>query len=773
MWARACQPHRSASPKLCPIPSMNPSRPRHWLLATALILSSVLLHAEFIGWHPQLQGIRVGRGLDLNNQEDTKGFVAEVGPNPIPGGAGGGFEQSVRFVQDTFDMAQAFSLNARLSVRSKVYSGSVGYSQAEVAVSSGNRITFVMDCARVLPDELFAPTGLTPEFRSAVVELKRSYTGPEFEKQLARTYGTHYVSGVRRAFKAALVFTFTFDSQASARSQSLAISARYRGGVARGDFDADVNSFFARRDSRFSLSYEFRSLNPFASPPPFATNAAISNFAQFQTLANQFETYCRTVDLAQAVPITYTIERFRNIPAYQELVGAGGISDIVVPDYSEFMQNFTDLSGWLETLNLWTREPERMNWLNTKGRALVTAMRGEVDSQVRTMREVAKAHFETGTPLDVPADIVNYRANLAQIPVPRVVVFARYVTHNDAIWFGYVNAGPLDLTVPNPFQSGFMTYQGSEYGNEPAIFWSATDYRSHVYGPVTSPYFDANSARSQARESAFSPPRWTGLLGATNKMRLGFLLIGHGPLPASFTDGMLPELALNIKDAGFPPQTIDSLPIQESRTDQLDWLGANAFSGDVRLLVRTPDLSGTVGRSLPAVFTVTNAGPGAVFGTTVALPVPETMEVASASCSQGSATQSGRTVTFRIGALASGGSVTLRLGLIPLVVGNSSGPSGLSVSLAPEVKDPDASSNTLPLPVVEGLPSILKASSGTGTVRLTWTSDTDRLGLEEASVLSPVGSWTPSNEAVSANRSERSVDVPASGTLKLYRLTVK
>lgn len=766
MWARACQPHRSASPKLCPIPSMNPSRPRHWLLATALILSSVLLHAEFIGWHPQLQGIRVGRGLDLNNQEDTKGFVAEVGPNPIPGGAGGGFEQSVRFVQDTFDMAQAFSLNARLSVRSKVYSGSVGYSQAEVAVSSGNRITFVMDCARVLPDELFAPTGLTPEFRSAVVELKRSYTGPEFEKQLARTYGTHYVSGVRRAFKAALVFTFTFDSQASARSQSLAISARYRGGVARGDFDADVNSFFARRDSRFSLSYEFRSLNPFASPPPFATNAAISSFAQFQTLANQFETYCRSVDLAEVVPITYTVERFRNIPAYQELVGAGGISDIVVPDYSEFMQTYVDLSGWLETLNLWTREPERMNWLNAKGRSLVTAMRGEVDTQVRTMRDVAKAHFETGTPLDVPADIVNYRANLAQIPIPKIVVFSKRVVANDGVWFGYVNAGPKDLTVGNPFQSVFVTQGANEFGNEPPIYWSASGYLGFIFAPR--PYFDASPTRAEARETAFGSPRWAALLEATNSLRIGFFFAGLEGDPS-----LMSALAFNIRDAGVPPRLVDSLPVMESRTDQLEWLGSNAFSGDVRLLVRTPTLSGIVGRAVPAMFTVTNSGPGSVFGTTVTVPVPDSMEVASASSSQGSASQAGRVVTFRVGALAAGSSVTLRLGLIPLVPRSSPGLNGLNLSLAPEASDPDASNNAVPLPVVQGLPATLQSTAGTGPVRLSWTSDTDRLGLEEASTLSSPGAWGPSSAAVSVNGSERSVQVPASGNQKFYRLTVK
>jgi hypothetical protein len=136
------------------------------LFAVALSLFGLCsTQAEFIGWHPQLQGIRVGRGIDLRNQQETKGFVAEFETTPIPGGAGTTFEQNVRFVQDTYDMAKAFSLNTSLSVRSKVYSGSVGYSQAETAVSSGNRITFVMDCARVLPDELYAPTGLIPQCR--------------------------------------------------------------------------------------------------------------------------------------------------------------------------------------------------------------------------------------------------------------------------------------------------------------------------------------------------------------------------------------------------------------------------------------------------------------------------------------------------------------------------------------------------------------------------------------------------------------------------------
>ena len=741
------------------------------LFAVALSLFGLCsTQAEFIGWHPQLQGIRVGRGIDLRNQQETKGFVAEFETTPIPGGAGTTFEQNVRFVQDTYDMAKAFSLNTSLSVRSKVYSGSVGYSQAETAVSSGNRITFVMDCARVLPDELYAPTGLTPQFRSAVTELKRSYSGPEFERQLGQTYGTHYVSGVRRAFKAALVFTFSFESQASARSQSLTLSAKYRGGVARGDFDADVNSFFARRDSRFSLNYEFRSLNPFASPPPFATNAAISNFAQFQALANQFESYCRTIDLAQAVPITYTVERFRNLAGYQELVGVGGISDILVPDYSEFMQTFADLSGWLETLNLWTREPERMNWLNSKGKNLVTAMRGEVDSQVRTMRDIAKAHFETGAPLNVPADIINYRANFAQIPIPRVVIFSRRVVSNDGILFGYVNAGPIELTVSNPFQSAFMTFQSGEFGNEPPIYWSATTYRQFLFSPML--YFDGSPTRAEARSAALSGPRWNGLLEATNRMRLGFFLC---PLdaPPELTAERLSALALNIKDSGLPSQIIDSLPVLESRTDQLEWAGGDAFSGDVRLLSETQSFGGPVGRSLPAVLTVTNAGPGAVFGTTVTVPVPEGVEIASASSSQGNASQSGRSVTFRVGALAAGSSATLNLGLIPLAVGSTPGLAGVTVSLAPEVTDPVVSNNTARLPDMQASAPALKAALGTGTIRLTWSADTDRLRLEEATTLTGGGNWGPNSNPVSVSGSQRTAEAPVNGSVKLYRLTVK
>jgi hypothetical protein len=67
----------------------------------------------------------------------------------------------------------------------------------------------------------------------------------------------------------------------------------------------------------------------------------------------------------------------------------------------------------------------------------------------------------------------------------------------------------------------------------------------------------------------------------------------------------------------------------------------------------------------------------------------------------------------------------------------------------------------------------LKAALGTGTIRLTWSADTDRLRLEEATTLTGGGNWGPNSNPVSVSGSQRTAEAPVNGSVKLYRLTVK
>jgi hypothetical protein len=735
------------------------------LAATLLFLGSSVL-ADTIGWHPDLQGIRTGRGVDLRNQKELKNFVAVMGTNTIGTPAGGRFEQNVRYVQDTFDLAQSFSLNASLSIRSRMFSGSVGYSLAESYSASGNSITFAMDCARVLGDELFPVLQLDPDFTNTVINLRQSLSGAALHQAISDRYGTHYVSGMQRAFKAVMLYTFTFQSQASARAQSLSLSARYRGGVASASFSADVASLLAQKDSRVTMTYRFMSTDPLAPPPPFATNSVITNMTQFTLVAGLFEDYCRTNDLSGANPINYTVEPLQNLPGYLALLGGYNPASIFLPNYSEFMQTFSEFKSWEDLLNYWMGDPRRMNWLNTNGQKMVFSMRSEVTAFLNAMRDTARSHFTNETPLEISADILNYRANLAQIPIPRVVILSKILigrgTEVEGNQIGYVNCGPRSLTVANPFQAVVLTHDGLELGNEPSLYSSAEQFVSSVHSFVGS-----HTYLQGWMDGTFSDPKWSSVLAATNDLRISFFRAGHSfPSSSSGWNGA----AINLKDAATPSQIVDSQAVMESRTDQLSLDSATTGNGDVRLLSKGSSSAALVGRVQALEFIVTNAGPGSVYGAEVSIPLPDGLDFASAQTSQGYAVPEGRTVRFKVGSLAVGSAATILLNVIPVQHGTISGIGLFSVNIAPELTDPVSTNNTVELPALQATAPTLAVVRSGNLVEVRWQSDTDRLEVEETGSLAQGAVWTNSTNAVEKSGSNRTARHSEAGQSRFFRL---
>lgn len=727
-------------------------------LALAGYISASSAWAETIGWHPILQGIRTGRGVDLRNQKDLKGFVAVMGTNNVGISGGGGFEQKTRYVQDTYDLAQSFSLNTSLSIQSKVFSGSVGYASAEAHTASGNSISFAMDCTRVLGDDLFPVLTLDPDFTNTVAQLRQTLSGSSLHKAISDRYGTHFVSGMQRAFKAVMLYTFTFQSQSSARAQSLSLSAKYRGGVSRATFSADVSSFLGQRDSKVTMTYSFMSTDPLAPPPPFATNSVISNLTQFTTIADQFENYCRTANLAGATPISYTVEPLQNLPGYLAMLGGYSPATVFLPNYADYMQTFSEFGAWADLLNYWTGDPRRMNWLNTNGQRMVFSMRSEVSGFLSVMRDTARSHFTNGTSLEISADILNYRANLAQIPMPRVVVIGRYIQPDVGLYVGYVNAGARDLTVSNPFQSVFMTYNGNEFGKEVQLWTDERQFRDWINSHPGEPYLPLFNS-----PDVFGGPRWAAVVAATNTQRIAFFFGGDYRTdwnPAAWV----------IKDAATPSQVVDSVAVLEARTDQLEAASLQAGPSGVRLINKGTASLSPAGRTQTLEFVVTNAGPNSVYGTEVAVPVPDGLDVLSVQTSQGFATQSGRDVRFNVGALAVGSTATLYLRVVPLRVGTVGGTGVLSLSLAPELPALETGNSTLPLPVLQTTAPLLSLEREGGLLKLRWQADTDRLMVEEASSLAPGSLWLGSSNTVETIGSNRSIERNPNSPTRFFRL---
>ena len=83
---------------------------------------------------------------------------------------------------------------------------------------------------------------------------------------------------------------------------------------------------------------------------------------------------------------------------------------------------------------------------------------------------------------------------------------------------------------------------------------------------------------------------------------------------------------------------------------------------------------------------------------------------------------------------------------------------------------PNPADNVLALAPVTVAPPRLSILKTGGQVQVSWTSDTDRLVLEQTSALLTSNIWTPVTNSANTTASQRKVTLGPSGNRKFYRL---
>jgi hypothetical protein len=736
------------------------------MIVSVMLLSGKLLATSLVGWHPDFVA-SIGRGLDLKNPDVIKPSAAtiELGQPTLYSGTGGA-DINVYFSQHQLDLTKHFALNVSLSAKYSAYSGNVKFGYVDDTTYSGNTLNFVFECNRDFGTTVFDNATLAPQFVADVNFLKQALEGEALGRAVEDRFGTHFITGYKSAAKVVIIYTFTFESQTTARSLTASLDAKYNGGVNSATFHTDVTSLFNQNDSRVTLNYRFYSSDPIQLPD-FPLAAAISNLTQFIEFAGKVEGYCKNMDPVRGKRTAYVVEEIKNLPGYLALMAGYNPNNQFNTDYDRFMSAYGTLKRWDELLTSWTIDNRRMSWMNTNGQRMVLAMRSDVSNYRRSLEAMAKLHFETGTPLQVTDDVFNYFANFNRIPLPQINIVATRVENSSSCGhvlyvMGMVDYGDLTLTRSNAFTSLIGLRDGIENSQSDQIGCCTTlHYSPDEFEALVRPRLAECAGPVAFHNEFFDSPIWSGLRQLALQRRLGFFDLYFG---LNVSDNW----HVGIKDG---TQEYIDLANASSKSTSLPGSSIQAFSETEMSIasVAEPSLA-FFDASVVYSYTITNDGPGSVYGIEYSMPVPEGMQALTTSGSQGQGTITNGTIRFEVGPMACGALATVNVRMVPLRTGMVGGP---AVSITPGVglTDPAIANNIIRTAPLSVTAPVLEVRKRAGYVDLTWVSDTGRLVPQSTVGLTDMPTWMTLPNGITAVDGRKTLRVPATSATKFFRLS--
>jgi uncharacterized protein DUF11 len=724
-----------------------------------LVLETTAL-ADSVGWHPQFGG-DIGRGLDLKNETTTKPPVAIFDTTHIPPYTGTGQQSiSVVFSQTTLDMASSFSLNSDISLYDTVFSGSIGFSFADQQSFSQNTLNFVYDSTRDFGNTSLTFLGLDPNFTNVVNGLKQTLSGDALQQAITSLYGTHVIYGYQSSARVVVDYQFQYSSASIARQTSLSIQANYSSGFDGGSFNAFVQSQFAQTNTGVSLNVRFWSSDP-TFPPTFPIATNLTSYNDFIAYVGQVQAYSAAMNSLNAKKMGYLIEPLQSLPGYLSLIDGYNPTNLFNTSYDEFLQVYSRLKGWENTLLSWTLDNNHMSWMNTNAQQQVIAIRGEVTSQRQYLEQLFTAHVETGAALQLPDSIINYFVNFNRIPLPKVNTadIFNYYRPNYYYLIGYIDCGPTNMTVDTPFLNVLAYRNGIPAPPYSTIYWSATNFESLLISHEGGSYSDYNSSIT----AFLASPTWMALKQNSAGEKLGFFEWYD-------VNDDLTLYSLGIEDA------------TGSLVDQMDANSGTAAFSSVKLEA-SPQVSlqggavpastnfSTAGLNTTYTLAVTNNGPGAAYGINVSFPLANTnkFDFVSVSGSQGQGTYTNGNVLYHLGPLGNGQSATINLAVVPVVTGLFLPTGQGSLTLGAGLTDPSPTNDLVNLNAISFQSPTISIASRSNNTELKWYSDTSRIFVEQANDLSG-GTWTPVAGSITTNGSQHQIDLGSSGTKKFFRL---
>jgi hypothetical protein len=334
---------------------------------------------------------------------------------------------------------------------------------------------------------------------------------------------------------------------------------------------------------------------------------------------------------------------------------------------------------------------------------------------------------------------------------------AGFAGSDTSLLLGYLLCGSNDLTKESPFLSATLLKDGNDYGVN-APFYSFGEWRR-----ISPSWVSGCQGLEGAIRRSTDEPLWAALQAMTNDCRILVF-----PMIVNNVGTQLSHYSIAVKDNA--DRIVDSLPFITSRTPSCGSFLAASPTSDISVGVASGPASGTIDCATTYDYMISNSGPGAAYGVTFSMPVPDGMQAQSVTGSQGQGAISNNTVKFDIGPLAGGSKAKVKVSMVPLRTGFAIGSVQATVEPGEGLTDPQKRNNTTMAPSIAVSPPVLSVVTSTDYAEVSWISATGQLVPQSASRLDGVAPWKRVSNGIVSDGERKTLRVPFSDSARFFRL---
>lgn len=461
--------------KLCPV-----SAAILFGLVLGLPLRAQVLDPSQCGWHDHMY-LQPGDGVQLNRQQEPKFpgviLMSQTGTSQYIGSG----SDSTYLAQHTYDMIKTVNANGSVSLSSFAVDGDVDVSFFGRETFSENDFVFVETILSPPLWTYFTPLGYSPAFMNQIGVYQKSLSGTALYSAITRTFGTHYVTGYQSQNVVMVVYRFHFASAASKQYSS--ITGSFSAGPV--DISTVVTRAFADTNTTTDLSYQFYSSDPnlIATNLGVAAVGIIQNPNEFTNFWTGIHTYFHSMTNGKITG--YSLDSLNDVPGFSGL-GISNPTTNYPANYSSFLQDYSALQAYKQTLDPWILDGHSTSWLNGLGRQTLLQDWFQADQYLATLKTICLSHFASNAPLNEPANIAGFAGALPILKFPTLYFVKSFTIGSSYYFLGRVDCGCRDLTIPIPFSHISELQNGTNNGTIVPIYYDPVDFEKAQLASSTS-----------------------------------------------------------------------------------------------------------------------------------------------------------------------------------------------------------------------------------------------------------------------------------------------
>jgi hypothetical protein len=480
----------------------------------------LLAQQVLVGWHDHMY-LQPGDGVQLNRQQEPAFpgllIMSPSAPRKISGGG-----ESIAFAQHTYNLISKLNANSSVSLNGLAFNGDVSVSFFGRQTFNANDLVFIDTITENLYETDFTPLSFSSNFWAQVGGYQKYLQDALLYSAITSTFGTHYVAGYRSQAMVSVLYSFHYASS-SVRQQTIVSGSA---STDAGNFSAFVSSFFGSTNTTASMSYQFYSSDPSVAATNIGVALAgnVQNYQQFTNLETQISKYAATLNQTNAKITGYILAPLSAVPNFLTTLGISHPTTNNPANYDGFLEAYTALQAWIQSLDPWILNGDALSWLNGQGRQLVQGSWLEAEGYLTQMKSIAFSHFTTNATLYVPPEVTGFLAdNLNTVALPKIYNLDNFENSNNRYFIGRVDCGCRNLTIPIPFSTISELQGGTNNGTLDTIYYDPVAFQKIELDAAPN-----NTVRGEF-QTLFASPQWACLTNTTGNPNLNGYFVASEP----------------------------------------------------------------------------------------------------------------------------------------------------------------------------------------------------------------------------------------------------